>query len=136
MEGEPMKIPRLALLAALTMLTGVSHGAEPAFPNKPIRVIIPTVPGGGSDAMMRMLGNKWTDVWGQHVVLDHRAGGGMTIGIGLTAQATPDGHTMALVNPSHAINATLMPKLAYDPVKDLAVITVCATQPYAVTVTN
>jgi tripartite-type tricarboxylate transporter receptor subunit TctC len=68
--------------------------------------------------------------------LDHRAGGGMTIGIGLTAQATPDGHTMALVNPSHAINATLMSSLPYDPLRDLAVITVAATQPYAVTITN
>ena len=122
--------------AALALFVSASHGAEQTFPNKPIRVIIPTAPGGGSDAMMRMLGNKWTDAWGQQVVLDHRAGGGMTIGIGLTAQATPDGHTMALVNPSHAINATLMPKLPYDPLKDLAVITVCATQPYAVTVTN
>jgi tripartite-type tricarboxylate transporter receptor subunit TctC len=99
-------------------------------------VIIPTSPGGGSDLMMRMLGNKWTDAWGEQVVLDHRAGGGMTIGIGLTAQATPDGHTMALVNPSHAINATLMKNLPYDPLKDLGVITVAATQPYAMTVTN
>ena len=60
----------------------------------------------------------------------------MTIGINLTAQAAPDGYTMAVVNPSHAINATLMPKLPYDPQRDLAALTVLATQPYAVTVTN
>jgi tripartite-type tricarboxylate transporter receptor subunit TctC len=127
---------QLALLAALATFTAAVWGAAPAFPTKPIRVIIPTAPGGGSDLMMRMIGNKWTDAWGQQVVLDHRAGGGMTIGIGLTAQATPDGHTMALVNPSHAINATLMPSLPYDPQRDLTPITVTATQPYAVTVTN
>ena len=130
-----MSQTRLALLAALFSL-GTAHAAEVRYPTKPIRVIIPTAPGGGSDAMMRMIGNKWTDAWGQQVVLDHRAGGGMTIGIGLTAQATPDGHTMALVNPSHAINATLMSNLPYDPLKDLAVITVAATQPYAMCVTN
>jgi tripartite-type tricarboxylate transporter receptor subunit TctC len=113
-----------------------SHAAEPRYPTKPIRVIIPTAPGGGSDVMVRLLGNKYTEAWGQQVVVDHRAGAGMTIGINLTAQATPDGHTMAVVNPSHAINATLMPKLPYDPLRDLAVVTVAATQPYAVTVTN
>src|SRR5688572_29474841 len=112
-----MSQTRLALLAALFSLGITAHAAEVRYPTKPIRVIIPTAPGGGSDAMMRMIGNKWTDAWGQQVVLDHRAGGGMTIGIGLTAQATPDGHTMALVNPSHAINATLMSNLPYDPVK-------------------
>ena len=86
--------------------------------------------------MVRMLAQKYTEAWGQQVVVDHRAGAGMTIGIDLTAKATPDGHTMAVVNPSHAINATLMPKLPYDPLRDLAVVTVLATQPYAVTVTN
>jgi tripartite-type tricarboxylate transporter receptor subunit TctC len=131
-----MKQLGLASLAALAFFATLSHGAEPAFPTKPIRVIIPTAPGGGSDVMMRMIGNKWTDAWGQQVVMDHRAGGGMTIGIGLTAQATPDGHTVALVNPSHAINATLMPSLPYDPLRDLAVVTVAATQPYAMTITN
>src|SRR5262245_23847062 len=100
---------QLIAFAALLAVAAAAHGAEPKFPVKPIRVIIPTAPGGGSDAMMNMIGQKWTNAWGQQVVLDHRAGGGMTIGIGLTAQATPDGHTMAMVNPSHAINATLMP---------------------------
>jgi tripartite-type tricarboxylate transporter receptor subunit TctC len=128
---------RLALLSAvLFSFTAVLHAAEPRFPTKPIRIIIPTAPGGGSDVMVRMLGNKYTEAWGQQVVVDHRAGAGMTIGIDLTAKATPDGHTMAVVNPSHAINATLMPKLPYDPLRDLAVITVAATQPYAFTVTN
>jgi tripartite-type tricarboxylate transporter receptor subunit TctC len=127
---------RLVLLAALFVLATTAQGAEPPYPTKPIRVIIPTAPGGGSDAVVRLLGQKWTDAWGQQVVVDHRAGAGMTIGIGITAQATPDGYTMAVVNPSHAINATLMPRLPYDPLKDLATVTVIATQPYAFTATN
>ena len=135
-----MKAARcLALVApalGVTMLCATASAAEPHFPAKPIRVIIPTAPGGGSDQMVSMLGQKYTEAWGQLVVVDHRAGAGMTIGIDLTAKAAPDGYTIAVVNPSHAINATLMPKLPYDPLRDLAVITVAATQPYAVTVTN
>lgn len=122
--------------AMLAALAAGSQAAEPRYPTKPIRIIIPTAPGGGSDVIVRMLAQKYTEAWGQQVVVDHRAGAGMTIGINITAQATPDGHTMAVVNPSHAINATLMPTLPYDPVRDLAALTVLATQPYAVTVTN
>lgn len=122
--------------AALAAFAAASQAAEPRYPTKPIRIIIPTAPGGGSDVIVRMLAQKYTEAWGQQVVVDHRAGAGMTIGINITAQATPDGHTMAVVNPSHAINATLMPTLPYDPVRDLAALTVLATQPYAVTVTN
>jgi tripartite-type tricarboxylate transporter receptor subunit TctC len=129
---------RLAVpvLCAAALAVGAVHAQEPRFPTKPIRIIIPTAPGGGSDVMVRMIAQKYTDAWGQQVVVDHRVGAGMTIGINLTAQAAPDGYTMAVVNPSHAINATLMPKLPYDPLRDLAVLTVLATQPYAVTVTN
>jgi len=110
--------------------------AEQRYPTKPIRVIIPTTPGGGSDQIMRTLGNKFTAAWGQQVVLEHRAGAGMTIGIDLAAKATPDGYTLILVNPSHAINATLMPKLPYDPVRDLTPITVVVTQSYGAIVPN
>jgi tripartite-type tricarboxylate transporter receptor subunit TctC len=131
-----MKTELALLCAALLSFAAAPKAAEPRYPTKPIRVIIPTAPGGGSDQMVRLLGQKYTEAWGQQVVVDHRAGAGMTIGIDLTAKATPDGHTIAVVNPSHAINATLMPKLPYDPVRDLAVITVAATQPYAVTVTQ
>src|SRR5258706_10873730 len=113
-----------------------SFAQNQSYPTKPIRFIVPTAPGGGSDLMARMLGQKYTDAWGQQVVVDHRPGAGMTIGIDLTAKATPDGHTIIIVNPSHAINATLMSKLPYDPVRDLAPVTVLATQPYAVVVSQ
>jgi len=110
------------------------HAAEQRYPSKPIRVIIPTSPGGGSEQIVRLLGQKFTSAWGQQVVLDHRPGAGMTIGIDLAAKANPDGYTLVVVNPSHAINATLMPKLPYDPVRDLTPITVIATQAYGVVV--
>ena len=134
---KPLQFPGLAAPAlCAALLCGAAIGADVNYPTKPIRVIIPTAPGGGSDVMVRMLSQRYTEAWGQQVVVDHRAGAGMTIGIDITAKATPDGHTMAVVNPSHAINATLMPRLPYDPLRDLAALTVLATQPYAVTVTN
>jgi len=113
-----------------------AFGAEQRYPTKPIRFIIPTSPGGGSDLVAGMLGQKYTAAWGQQVVIDHRAGAGMTIGIDLAAKSAPDGYTLVLVNPSHAINATLMPKLPYDPVRDLTPVTTVATQPYGMVVSQ
>jgi tripartite-type tricarboxylate transporter receptor subunit TctC len=127
--ASPLVLPFLLLLACCG-----ANAAEQRYPSKPIRFIIPTAPGGGSDLVARMLAQKYTAAWGQPVVIDHRPGAGMVIGIDLTAKAAPDGYTLALVNPSHAINATLMPRLPYDPVRDLTPITVVATQPYGVVV--
>jgi tripartite-type tricarboxylate transporter receptor subunit TctC len=129
-------LPLLSCLAVSGALCGALHAAEQRYPTKPIRVIIPTTPGGGSDQIVRLLGQKFTAAWGQQVVVDHRPGAGMTIGIDIGAKATPDGHTLIMVNPSHAINATLYPKLPYDPVRDLTPITVLVTQAYGVVVPN
>ena len=126
---------RLAAIVAFTA-TSAGQAAEPAYPTKPIRFIVPTATGGGSDPLARALGTKYSAAWGQQVVVDNRPGAGMTIGIDLVAKATPDGHTMVLVNPSHAINATLMTKLPYDAVRDLTPVTVIATQPLVMVVSQ
>jgi tripartite-type tricarboxylate transporter receptor subunit TctC len=125
---------RRIAMVAFVLFAAIPSFAQ-AYPSKPIRFIVPTAPGGGSDQMALALGQKYTNAWGQQVVIDHRPGAGMTLGIDLAAKATPDGHTIIIVNPSHAINATLMSRLPYDPVRDFAVITVLATQAYAVVVT-
>ena len=117
-------------------LTIAAYAAEQTFPTKPIRFIVPTATGGGSDPLARALGTKYSTAWGQQVVVDNRPGAGMTIGIDLVAKASPDGHTMVLVNPSHAINATLMTKLPYDAVRDLTPVTVIATQPLVMVVSQ
>ncbi len=121
-------------LPIATAQAALTNSAQ-AWPSKTLRCIIPTAPGGGSDQIVRLIGQRYTQAWGQQVVVDHRPGAGMTIGIDITAKSTPDGHTLAVVHPSHAINATLMSKLPYDPLRDLAAITVLATQPYAVVFT-
>ncbi len=131
-----MQFPvRVAVLGACAAGLTV-QAAEPNYPAKPIRFIVPTATGGGSDPLARALGAKYSAAWGQQVVVDNRPGAGMTIGIDLVAKATADGHTMVLVNPSHAINATLMTRLPYDAVRDLTPVTVIATQPLVMVVTQ
>src|SRR4051812_48402547 len=130
-------VPVLSCLTVCgALFCGQVQAAEQRYPTRPIRVIIPTTPGGGSDQIVRSVGQKFTAAWGQQVVVDHRAGAGQTIGIDIAAKATPDGHTLVMVNPSHAINATLYTNIPYDPVRDLTPITVLVTQSYGVVVPN
>ena len=129
-----MKINKLAAILGLALATG--SAVAQSYPSKPIRFIIPTAAGGGSDQIVRFLGNRYTAVWGQQIVVDNRPGAGMVIGIDIAAKAAPDGHTLVLVNPSHAINATLMAKLPYDPINDLIPVSVVATQPLGLVVPN
>jgi tripartite-type tricarboxylate transporter receptor subunit TctC len=125
------------VLASGALSVGYSSaGHAQTFPTKPIRFIIPTAAGGGSDQIVRFLGNRYTAAWAQQIVVDNRPGAGMVIGIDLASKATPDGHTLVLVNPSHAINATLMAKLPYDPVNDLIPICVVATQAFGLVTPN
>jgi tripartite-type tricarboxylate transporter receptor subunit TctC len=127
-------------VSAITMLfvAGVPQvfaAAAPDFPTKPIRLIVPVAPGGGSDQIGRIVGQQYTEAWGQQVVIDNRAGAGQVIGTEMCAKAPPDGYTVVVINPSHAINATLMRHLPYDAIRDFAPVTLLATQPYAVVVT-
>jgi tripartite-type tricarboxylate transporter receptor subunit TctC len=87
----------LALLAAIGMLhIGTVHGAP--FPSKPMRLIVPFTPGGFNDQLARVLGQKFTERWGQPVVIDNRPGGSTVIGTDLAASAPRDGHTLLIVS--------------------------------------
>jgi tripartite-type tricarboxylate transporter receptor subunit TctC len=125
-----------ALFTAVLAAAPAALAADIAYPTKPIRMVIPVAPGGGIDLLARLLGQKYTEAWGQQVVPDTRPGAGQTIGIDIASKAAPDGYTLIVVNPAHAINATLMPKLPYDAVRDFQPISVLATQPYAVVVSQ
>ena len=125
-----------AVFASVLVASGAGAQSYTGYPTQPIRVMVVTAAGGGSDQIVRFLGNRYTAVWGQQIVADNRPGAGMVIGIDIAAKATPDGHTIVLVNPSHAINATLMAKLPYDPINDLIPISVVAIQPFGLVVPN
>jgi tripartite-type tricarboxylate transporter receptor subunit TctC len=94
-----------------------------AYPERPVRIIVPTGAGGVTDVVARVIAQKLGERLGQQVIVDNRPGAGGVPGTQLAATAAPDGHTLALVFPSHAVNPTLVAKLPYDSVKSFAPIT-------------
>ena len=109
-----MKI--VALLIAATMFGSVH--AQKNYPTKPIRMIVPFAPGGGTDIVARVLAQKLTEAFGQTMIVDNRAGGGGTMGAETAVRSTPDGYTTIIMSGSYATNAAMY-KLPYDPVNDI-----------------
>lgn len=120
----------LAVAAAVVACTTQSQvlAQAQAYPSKPVRVIVPYPAGGAADMVGRMMTQKLVDAWGQQVVVDNRSGGGAVIGTEIAARAAPDGHTLIMVNPAHAINPGLR-HLPYDSIRDFAAVILIATQP-------
>jgi tripartite-type tricarboxylate transporter receptor subunit TctC len=108
-----------------------STGSGQAYPTKPVRLIVAFVPGGSTDIIARMVGQKLSERIGQQVIVDNRGGAGGTIGTDLAARANPDGYTLTLGTTStHVIAPAIFPDVKYDPVKDFAPITLVASTPY------
>ncbi len=106
-------VTSLAVLSAVAPLAVAQN-----FPAKPIRYVIAFPPGGSNDILARIIGARMTEIMGQTVIIDNRPGGGANIGAEAIARAAPDGYTIGNISASHAINATLYPKLGYDVLKD------------------
>ena len=105
-------------------------GAAPAYPIKPIRYIVAFPAGGTTDLLARMIGQKFTEAWGQPVIIDNRAGAAGSVGSEAAAKAPPDGYTLlGGTISSHAINNSIYSKMAYHPLKDFAPVTRLATVP-------
>ena len=128
-----------ATFAASLLLA--SHGAPAAaaelpqnFPNRPVRLIVPFPPGGSNDILGRFMGSKLTERLGQQVIVDNRPGADGIIGTDLAARATPDGHTLLIVSTSYSMNPGIHKKMPFDPVKDLAPISMIGTGPNAIVV--
>jgi len=126
---------RRALVAAVLALAGLAGapfaaGAQPAWPSKPVRLIIPFPPGGVTDLVGRLLAEKLSTKWGHPVVVENRAGASGMIGADFVAKSEPDGYTLMLSSTAEvAINQSLYDKMSYSPEKDLAPITLAATTP-------
>ena len=116
-----------ALVLALAI--GPALAIAQAWPQKPIRFIVPYPPGGGTDVLARILAQKLADNLGQPVVVDNKPGGATMIGTELAAKSPPDGYTMVLASPSFTNNVALYPKLSYDPEKDFDAVTLVASVP-------
>jgi tripartite-type tricarboxylate transporter receptor subunit TctC len=105
------------------------------YPSRPIRVIVPFAPGGGTDIVARTIAQKLGEAWKQPVVVENRAGGNGTIGANAVAMAAPDGYVLSMITASHSVNVTLQgSKHPYDLLKDFAPISQVTTQPYVLVV--
>lgn len=101
-----------------------------SYPSKPVRIVVPTAPGGGTDLVGRLLAQNLTGLLGQQFIVENRGGAGTTIGTAVVAKAPPDGYTLLLTHFSLAFNATYYPRLPYDTLKDFAPISRVADQPF------
>ena len=117
----------LFLVFALPLL-GHSQSTTP-YPAKPIRLIVPFAPGGGTDILARSLGQLLGASLGQQVIVDNRPGAGGVLGAEITAKAAPDGYTIMMVSSSYSVNPALY-KLSFDPIKDLTPISQVASVPF------
>jgi tripartite-type tricarboxylate transporter receptor subunit TctC len=126
-NSEEKTMTRAAIAIATVFLTFPAAGAnkaQPAYPTKPIRLIIPFVPGGPSDFLSRLVGSKLSENLGEQVIPDNRGSAGGIVGFEMGAHAQPDGYTMLMAAYSgYTINPHVYKKLPYDPVKDLQPIT-------------
>ncbi len=110
----------LALTAVLLAIAPPLQAQK--FPTKPFRYIISFPPGGSNDILARIIGARMTELLGVSVLIDNRPGGGANIGAEAVARSAPDGYTFGNISATHAINATLYPKLGYDVRKDFTAI--------------
>ena len=122
-------------IAVLAALLAAGAGWAQSYPTKPVRVIVPFPAGGATDIVARMVGQKLTDLWGQTIVVDDRAGAGGNIGGDLAAKAPPDGYTLFMTSGSIVTaNPYLFKKMPFNPEKDLIAVTNVASGPQALVV--
>src|SRR6476659_1835516 len=124
-----MNIARCGLAALAVTLALTGSALAQAWPSKPIRWIVPYTPGGYTDLMSRLVGQKVADALGVTVVFENKPGANAIIGTDAVAKAAPDGYTFGTVIAAHAVNATLNPKLPYDTLKDFTYVSLMSVAP-------
>jgi tripartite-type tricarboxylate transporter receptor subunit TctC len=116
------------LFSAVIVSLAFAAGAYAQYPNKPVRIIVPSSPGNSSDIMARLIADKLSQTWGQPVLVENRPGADGRIGAEAVAKSAPDGYTLFLPNAGViTVNPALFGKMAYDPIKDFTPITQVAT---------
>ena len=128
-------IVRSAAVAALVVSASAAHAAEPPYPNKPARVILPFGAGASTDIIGRIFAQRFSEAWGQPVVVDNRPGAAGIIGTEMGARAAPDGYTIMTYGINQAITAGLYKKLPYNHLRDFTLISLYATMPNILCVT-
>ena len=115
--------------SALLFFAVVATHAQSGYPSRPVRIVVPSPPAGGTDIIGRVLAQDFSKAFGQQFFVENRAGAGNLIGIESVARAAPDGYTLLMVPSTLALNTVLYKKVPYDPIRDFAPITLAATAP-------
>ena len=127
----------LAGAGALAMMPASAWAQAPAYPTKPVHIVVTFTPGGAPDILARVLADKLGQQWGQSVIVDNKPGAGGNIGADAVAKAPGDGHTLVVGTVgTHAINGALYKKMPYDMVRDFTPIGLLATTPNVLVVNN
>ncbi len=132
-----------SFVAAAAMLSAVLGGAvsaaaadAPAYPVRPVRMIVPFPPGGATDIIARLVSQKLEGIWHQNVVVDYKPGAGTVIGTDVVAKSAPDGYTMGMVITAHMINPSLRHDMPFDTLKDLSGVSLVALSHIVLVATN
>ena len=124
------------LLICLFYLGLQTASAQNTYPYRPIKIVLPVAPGGGTDIVTRNIAQQLSKILGESVIVENKPGAGGNLAAEQVAHAKPDGYTLIVVTASHATNSNLYKKLSYDPVKDFAPISQLTSQPYLFVVNN
>jgi len=132
MRSSTLRAAIAAGVAVLCCAAGTPSAAD--YPAKPVRLIVPWPPGGGTDVFARLIGQRMSEDWGSGVVVDNRPGASGNIGAEITAKAPADGYTIMLATITLATGPSMYKALAFDPIKDFAPITLVAGVPHILVV--
>ena len=131
------KMNVLLATLAIAALPAVAQDSPTAYPAKPVRFVVPQVPGGATDVFARAMSQRLTERWGRNVFVENRFGAGGNLGTELVAKAAADGYTLLVTYAgSQAVNQSLYPKLAFDSVKDFQTVATIAVTPFLLIVNN
>jgi tripartite-type tricarboxylate transporter receptor subunit TctC len=120
--------------AGLALAPALARAQTGAFPNRPLRIVVPLPPGGSPDYLSRLLAERLPATLGQPVVVENKPGAGGTIGREFVARAAPDGYTLVMSESAHVLSAALGARLPYDPIKDFEPIALMGVIPFVLTV--
>ena len=129
-----MRLRLRPFLLAAALVLPLSGALAQTYPSRPVRLIVPFAPGGFTDVVARILGQKLSEAMGQQFVIENKAGAGSTIGSDLVAKSPPDGYTLLMVSSTHVISPWIYKNLPYDPIKSFTVITKLVDSPYVLLV--
>jgi len=130
------KLTKYLCIATMGLMVTVSHAQTASFPDRPVTIVVPFPPGGGTDAGARLIAQKLSTRWGQSVIIDNKAGASGMVGSEYVSRAKPDGYTLLIGNiGTFSINPSLYKKMPYDPDKAFVPVSMIAELPYFLLVT-